>query len=93
MGFFDNDNICGLDINCDGRRDEIDDILFFEEMNKDHDEEEDEEHYEYEDEDEEIEVYELKSYGIDKDEFDLMDDDEKREALEEAGLDPDDYDF
>ncbi len=34
---------------------------------------------------------ELESYGIDRDEFDLMDDDEKREALEEAGLDPDDF--
>ena len=29
--------------------------------------------------------------GIDRDEFDMMDDDEKREALEEAGLDPDDF--
>ena len=31
------------------------------------------------------------SFGIDRDEFDTMDDDEKREALEEAGLDPDDF--
>ncbi len=38
-----------------------------------------------------IEEDELESYGIDRDEFDLMDDDEKREALEEAGLDPDDF--
>ena len=31
--------------------------------------------------------------GITKDEFELMDDDEKREALEDAGIDVDDYDF
>ena len=29
--------------------------------------------------------------GITKDEFELMDDDEKREALEDAGIDVDDY--
>ncbi|MCR5267667.1 MAG: hypothetical protein K6E16_04050 [Lachnospiraceae bacterium] len=40
---------------------------------------------------EEDEIDELESYGIDRDEFDTMDDDEKREALEEAGLDPDDF--
>ena len=40
---------------------------------------------------EEIEEDELESYGIDRDEFDMMDDDEKREALEEAGLAPDDF--
>ena len=39
----------------------------------------------------EVEEDELESYGIDRDEFDMMDDDEKREALEEAGLDPDDF--
>lgn len=42
--------------------------------------------------DEEIEEDELEPYGIDRGEFDMMDDDEKREALEEAGLDPDDFD-
>lgn len=31
--------------------------------------------------------------GIDPYDFDLMDEDEKREALEDAGLDPDDYDL
>lgn len=30
---------------------------------------------------------------IDEDEFEFMDDDERREALEDAGLNPDDYDF
>ena len=40
---------------------------------------------------EEVEEDELESYGIDRDEFDMMDDDEKREALEEAGIDLDDF--
>lgn len=31
--------------------------------------------------------------GLDADELEFMDADERREALEEAGLDPDDYDF
>ena len=31
--------------------------------------------------------------GLDADELELMDEDERREALEDAGLDPDDYDF
>ncbi len=36
---------------------------------------------------------ELTSAGLDIDELDLMGDDERREAIEDAGLDPDDYDF
>ena len=31
--------------------------------------------------------------GLDVDELELMDSDDRAEALEEAGLDPDDYDF
>lgn len=31
--------------------------------------------------------------GLDADELEFMGADERREALEEAGLDPDDYDF
>lgn len=31
--------------------------------------------------------------GLDADELEFMDADERREALEETGLDPDDYDF
>lgn len=31
--------------------------------------------------------------GLDRDELEAMDEDERREALEDAGLDPDDYDF
>lgn len=42
---------------------------------------------------EEVEDFEdeLSFYGLDRDELDLMDEDERREALEEAGLAPDDY--
>ena len=36
---------------------------------------------------------ELTSAGIDPAELESMDDFERREALEQAGLDPDDYDF
>lgn len=36
---------------------------------------------------------ELESVGLDKEELKFMDDDERREAIEDAGLDPDDYDF
>ena len=31
--------------------------------------------------------------GLDVDELELMDPDDRAEALEDAGLDPDDYDF
>ena len=33
----------------------------------------------------------LELYGLDRDELDMMDEDERREALKEVGLDPDDY--
>ena len=36
---------------------------------------------------------ELTLAGLDIDELDLMDDDERREAIEDAGLDPDGYNF
>lgn len=38
-------------------------------------------------------VDELEMAGLDIDELADMDEDERREALEDAGLDPDDYDF
>ena len=37
-------------------------------------------------------VDELEMAGLDVDELEYMDEDERREALEDAGLDPDDYD-
>ena len=42
-------------------------------------------------EDDEL-VDELEMVGLDADELADMDEDERREALEDAGLDPDDYD-
>ena len=36
---------------------------------------------------------ELEMAGLDRLELELMDEDERREALEDAGLDPDDFDF
>ena len=36
---------------------------------------------------------ELLDAGIDPDEFEFMDDDERKEALEDAGFDLDDFDF
>ena len=42
---------------------------------------------------EETSLYELSAAGVDISTFDFMDADERREAIEDAGLDPDDYDF
>ena len=56
------------------------DFLAFDEMTR-----EDKANYEEEDE--------LEMAGLDYDELSYMDDDERREVLEDAGLDPDDYDF
>ena len=39
------------------------------------------------------ETDELEDSGVDTFWWDSMDDDEKRAAIEEAGLDPEDYDF
>lgn len=38
-------------------------------------------------------LYELASAGVDITAFEFMDDEEKREEIEDAGLDPDDYDL
>ena len=37
------------------------------------------------------EIEELNEAGLDYDELDMMDEDERREALEDAGLDPDEF--
>ena len=36
---------------------------------------------------------ELELAGLDRTELEFMDEDERREAIEDAGLDPDDFDF
>ena len=38
-------------------------------------------------------ISELESEGLDMDDLSMMDYAERREAIEDAGLDPDDYDF
>ena len=43
------------------------------------------------DEDDDV-LDEIEMAGLDRDELELMDEDERRSALEDAGLDPDDFD-
>ena len=40
-----------------------------------------------------VDADELELFGLDIEELEMMDEDERIEALEDAGLDPDDYDF
>ena len=84
MGFFDDDSIIGFDFNCDGKADIVDDIMYMEAMEAEEAED---------DEDEDDLDFDLELSGFDRDELEDMDEDERREALEDAGLDPDDYDF
>lgn len=75
-----------FDFNHDGELDPMEramDFMAFDEMMKDLD---------GSSEDEDL-VDEIESAGLDYDELSFMDEDERREALEDAGLDPDDYDF
>ena len=39
------------------------------------------------------ELDEISAAGLDYDDLEFMDEDERNDLLEEAGLDPDDYDF
>ena len=78
------------DLNGDGEIDNFEKIVEMQEMERmdkyiSGDDDED-------DEEEEMES-DLEMAGLDYDELSWMDDDERREALENAGLDPDDYDF
>lgn len=63
-------------------REQLLDFMAFEEMSKEEEGDEDDD-----------EIAELDMAGFDYDELSMMDEDERREALEDAGLDPDDYDF
>lgn len=45
----------------------------------------------YDEDDEDL--TELEEAGLDLEELEFMDDDERREILEAVGLDPDDFDF
>lgn len=77
-----------FDFNGDGKLDWVEQAMefqFIDSLMKDDEDEDDDEEDDFMDE--------LEMNGIDSVEFEFMDDDERREALEEAGLDPDDYDF
>ena len=73
-----------FDFDGDGKLDSMEramGFMAFNEMTKEEDDS-------YEEEDDELEMA-----GLDYDELSFLDEDERREALENAGLDPDDYDF
>lgn len=69
----------GIDFNQDGDADFVDDNLL--------DELDDEDKFDN------LDADELEAAGLDYMDLSLMDQDERREILEDAGLDPDDYDF
>lgn len=92
MGFFDRDVRNGFDrmfdFNRDGKLDMSEQAMQFDyidrEMSSDSADDSDE--------DDELDD-ELEMAGLDRFDLELMDEDERREALEEAGFDPDDFDF
>ncbi|NLL77181.1 MAG: hypothetical protein GX235_08025 [Clostridiales bacterium] len=71
-----------FDFNCDGELNSLERATEFAFLNDMLNEEEAEE-----------QMTELELSGIDLEELEFMDLDERREALEEVGLDPDEYDF
>ena len=73
-----------FDFDGDGKLNSLEramDFMAFNEMTKEEDDS-------YEEENDELEMA-----GLDYDELTFMDEDERREALEDAGLDLEDYDF
>ena len=75
-----------FDFNHDGKLDPMErtmDFMAFEEMIR---------QSETHDDDNDM-IDEIETAGLDYDELSFMDEDERNEALEDAGLDPDDYDF
>jgi hypothetical protein len=98
MGFFDRDVKNSFDRmfdwNDDGKLDSFEQANQFEfeqrmleEDSVDDDEDDDE------DEDDDDDDLDLDLAGLDRFDLEMMDEDERREALEDAGLDPGDYDF
>lgn len=97
-GFFDRDVKNSFDRmfdwNDDGKLDSFEQANQFEfeqrmleEDSVDDDEDDDE------DEDDDDDDLDLDLAGLDRFDLEMMDEDERREALEDAGLDPGDYDF
>ena len=92
MGFFDRDVKNGFDRmfdwNDDGKLDSFEQANQFEFEQRML--EEDSVHDDEDDDDDDLD---LDLAGLDRFDLEMMDEDERREALEDAGLDPGDYDF
>ena len=92
MGFFDRDVINSFDRmfdwNDDGKLDSFEQAnqFEFEQRMLEEDSVDD-------DEDDDDDDLDLDLAGLDRFDLEMMDEDERREALEDAGLDPGDYDF
>lgn len=92
MGFFDRDVKNGFDRmfdwNDDGKLDSFEQAnqFEFEQRMLEKDSVDD-------DEDDDDDDLDLDLAGLDRFDLEMMDEDERREALEDAGLDPGDYDF
>ena len=75
------------DLNCDGEVDDFEELVAVESL------ESDDKTFDSEEEEKEERRMLLGEVDLDYDELEWMDEDERREALEDAGLDPDDFDF
>lgn len=96
MGFFDRDVKNGFDRmfdwNDDGKLDSFEQAnqFEFEQRMLEEDSVDDDEDDDEDDDDDDLD---LDLAGLDRFDLEMMDEDERREALEDAGLDPGDYDF
>lgn len=96
MGFFDRDVKNSFDRmfdwNDDGKLDSFEQAnqFEFEQRMLEEDSVDDDEDDDEEDDDDDLD---LDLAGLDRFDLEMMDEDERREALEDAGLDPGDYDF
>ena len=96
MGFFDRDVKNSFDRmfdwNDDGKLDSFEQAnqFEFEQRMLEEDQVDDDEDDDEDDDDDDLD---LDLAGLDRFDLEMMDEDERREALEDAGLDPGDYDF
>ena len=96
MGFFDRDVKNSVDRmfywNDDGKLDSFEQAnqVEFEQRMLEEDSVDDDEDDDEDDDDDDLD---LDLAGLDRFDLEMMDEDERREALEDAGLDPGDYDF
>ena len=96
MGFFDRDVKNSFDRmfdwNDDGKLDSFEQAnqFEFEQRMLEEDSVDDDEDDDEDDDDDDLDLY---LAGLDRFDVEMMDEDERREALEDAGLDPGDYDF